>query len=47
MVLLAKTVVAQDLDNTAFASPAVAAEVSLWLLGSFSPQSEFRAVSAN
>ncbi|MBW9061896.1 hypothetical protein JNB71_01020 [Rhizobium herbae] len=30
-----------------FASPAVAAEVSLWLLGSFSPQSEIRAVPAN
>ena len=30
-----------------FISPAVAAEVSLWLLGSFNPHSDFRAVQAN
>lgn len=30
-----------------FSSADVAAEVSLWLLGSFNPQSEFRAVQAN
>jgi hypothetical protein len=30
-----------------FASPEIAAEVSLWLLGSFKPQSELTALPAN